>query len=109
MTLDEGRVEVKVISGQSHGVDSVQELAYTPVWLLDVTVKAGGKIAQALPKGWNAFAYVLNGAASFGFGPDTRVVKKWHNVVFEQEGDSVNIEVDADAEADAQISKSSRS
>jgi redox-sensitive bicupin YhaK (pirin superfamily) len=45
---EDGKVTVKVISGQSHGVDSLQELAYTPVWLLDVTVRPGGSITQAL-------------------------------------------------------------
>ena len=39
---DDGKVTVKVISGQSQGVDSLQQLAYTPVWLLDVTVRPGG-------------------------------------------------------------------
>lgn len=29
--LDDDKVTIKIISGQSHGLDSVQELAYTPV------------------------------------------------------------------------------
>ena len=62
------RVHVKVISGQAAGVDSVKDLAYTPVWILDVTVKPGGAYAQPLPKGWNAFAYELEGTAFFGSG-----------------------------------------
>jgi quercetin 2,3-dioxygenase len=28
---DDGKVKIKVISGHSHGVDSVRDLAYTPV------------------------------------------------------------------------------
>ena len=62
---DDGKVAVKVISGRSQGVDSVQDLAYTPVWFLDVTLQPGGKLEQELPEGWNAFAYVLNGAVTF--------------------------------------------
>ncbi|KAK7980491.1 retrograde regulation protein 2 [Apiospora arundinis] len=83
-TADEGRVHVKVISGQSVGVDSVKDLAYTPVWILD---------------GWNAFAYVLEGAATFGLGRTQQSAGQYHNVVFDRAGDMVNIEVPADAAA----------
>ncbi|KAK3941729.1 RmlC-like cupin domain-containing protein [Diplogelasinospora grovesii] len=90
---DNGKVHVKVISGQSHGVDSVKDLAYTPVWILDITIKPGGSIAQPLPQGWNAFAYTLEGSTKFG----DKAVDQYHNVVFEPKGDIVNASVDADA------------
>ena len=106
VTLDDGKVEVKVISGQSHGVDSVKELAYTPVWLLDITIKPGGKIAQNLPTSWNAFAYTLSGNARFGVGKDAQNISQYHNVVFKQEGDVVNVEVDENAKEDSRFSKS---
>lgn len=85
---DEGRVHVKVISGQSYGVDSVQDLAYTPVWLLDVTVRPGGTFQQAIPAGFNAFLYTLEGSPA-AFGQEGRVVPPYHNVVFEEEGDVI--------------------
>jgi len=93
---DDGKVKVKVISGQSHGVDSVQELAYTPVWFLDVTVQPGGKLQQNLPVGWNAFAYTLEGNAVFGAGKDATTIAQYHNVVFNKEGDVACVEVDKD-------------
>ncbi|KAH8596868.1 pirin-like protein [Bisporella sp. PMI_857] len=95
--IDDGKVHIKVISGQSHGVDSVKDLAYTPVWLLDIEIKPGGKIAQQLPQGWNAFAYTLDGSTAFGVGGDKTTVGKFHNVVFEQKGDEIAAEVSADA------------
>lgn len=101
--LDEGRVTVKVISGQSHGIDSVRDLAYTPVWLLDVTIRPGGRISQPLPKGWNTFAYTLEGDAVFGSSDSTQHVKQFHNVVFEQEGDFVEASVPDNAEAGARF------
>ena len=104
VTADDGKVTIKVISGQSQGTDSVQELAYTPVWLLDVTIKPGGKVTQPLPKGWNAFAYGLDGTVTFGAGTDRIVAPKYHNTVFEQEGDEVIAEVDADATEDGRFS-----
>ena len=99
--LDEGKVKIKVISGQSHGVDSVKELAYTPVWLLDITMKPGSKLQQNLPVGWNAFAYTLGGAVTFGSGEAAQKIEKYHNTVFEQKGDCVVAEVNQDAKEDA--------
>ncbi|KAF2756677.1 hypothetical protein EJ05DRAFT_532524 [Pseudovirgaria hyperparasitica] len=103
VVVDAGRVEVRVISGRSHGVDSVRELAYTPVWLLDVRIRPGGRIVQALPVGWNAFAYtiagttVFGGAGGDGQGGGQQTVPQHHNVVFEQRGDTVLAEVPGDA------------
>jgi redox-sensitive bicupin YhaK (pirin superfamily) len=104
--IDDGKVHVKIISGQSHGVDSVQELAYTPVWIFDVEIKPGGKIIQNLPVGWNAFAYTLGGSTAFGTGKDKTVVGQYHNVVFEQKGDEVNAEVEEGAKENGRFSKS---
>ena len=104
--VDEGKVHIKIISGQSHGVDSVQELAYTPVWILDIEIKPGGKVQQPLPAGWNAFAYTLSGSTAFGVGSDKTIVGQFHNVVFEQKGDEVFAEVEADAKENGHFSKS---
>ncbi|KAI9654140.1 MAG: hypothetical protein M1831_005494 [Alyxoria varia] len=104
---DDGKVEVKIISGQSAGVNSVQELAYTPVWLLDVRIRPGGKLVQNMPSGWNVFAYTWDGTTKFSGGQSgsdgTKTAEKYHNVVFEQAGDAVVAEVDVDAESDARF------
>ncbi|PWY72479.1 RmlC-like cupin [Aspergillus sclerotioniger CBS 115572] len=102
-TTDEGRVTVKVISGQSHGVDSVRDLAYTPVWLLDVTIRPGGRVKQLLPVGWNAFAYTLQGRTVFGSGEETQSIEQFHNVVFEQQGDYVEASVPDNAESEGRF------
>ena len=101
---DEGRATIKVISGQSHGVDSVKDLAYTPVWILDVTLRPGATVTQPLPAGWNAFAYTLDGADVFVGEPEksTRVAP-YHNVVFEQAGDHVVFSTDKAAARDARV------
>ena len=103
--IDDGKVHIKVISGQSHGVDSVKDLAYTPVWILDSEIKPGGKITQNLPEGWNAFAYTLSGSTTFGVGKDRTTVGQFHNIVFEQKGDTVTAEVAADARENGRICK----
>lgn len=87
--VDDGKVSVKVISGKSHGVDSVRDLAYTPVWMLDITIRPGGKITQELPKDWTAFAYTLSGAVTLSDGADpnkSQTITPYHNVVFENDG-----------------------
>ncbi|EKG15534.1 Pirin [Macrophomina phaseolina MS6] len=107
LKLDGGKVLVKVISGESHGVESVRELAYTPVWLFDITIQPGGKITQPLPAGYNAFAYTLSGRTSFSGGDpsaassnakDAAVVGPHINCVFEQSGECVVASVPSDAE-----------
>lgn len=103
--VDDGKVHIKVISGQSHGVDSVKELAYTPVWYFDIEIKPGGKVSQDLPAGWNAFAYTLSGSTDFGVGEDKTTVGQYHNVVFEQKGDVVVAEVAEDAKENGHFGK----
>ncbi|KAE8443924.1 hypothetical protein EG329_001234 [Mollisiaceae sp. DMI_Dod_QoI] len=95
--VDDGKVHIKVISGQSHGVDSIKELAYTPVWIMDIEIKPGGKVVQNLPEGWNAFAYTLSGSTTFGAGKGKTTVGQYHNVVFEQKGDEIVAEVEEGA------------
>lgn len=98
---DDGKVHVKVISGQSYGVDSVQDLAYTPVWLLDVTIRPGGTLEQAVPAGFNVFCYTLAGTALFG--SEKRAVPQYHNVVFEEQGDVIVAHNDETAREDARF------
>lgn len=94
---DDGKVHVKVISGKSYGVDSVQDLAYTPVWLLDVTIKPGGNFVQEVPKGFNFFVYTVDGTVKFG--ADKKEVPQYHNVVFEEQGDLIVAQNDGTSDA----------
>jgi redox-sensitive bicupin YhaK (pirin superfamily) len=101
--LDDGKVHVKVISGQSHGVDSVKELAYTPVWLLDIEIKPGGRIEQPVPVGWNAFAYSLEGTVTFETADQSKTVPQYHNTIFEQKGDKIVASVEEGASENARF------
>ncbi|KAK9456936.1 RmlC-like cupin domain-containing protein [Dipodascopsis uninucleata] len=93
------KVEVKVISGKSYGIDSVQDLAYTPVWMIDASIKPGGFFSQELPIGWNAFTYILKGEALYG----TSKVKQYQMMVFDREGDGVEFSVPEEYKDDAHI------
>ncbi|KAK0662556.1 RmlC-like cupin domain-containing protein [Cercophora samala] len=85
VTTPDGKVTVKVISGKSYGVESLKDLAYTPVVFYDIEIGPGGRVDQEIPKGWQGFAYVLEGAdVVFADGQDKeKAVSQWHNVVFE--------------------------
>lgn len=108
--VDDKKVEIKIISGQSHGTDSVKELAYTPVWIFDIAIRPGGKVSQPLPTGWNAFAYTLEGSTIFGSRTSSSnetktTVEKYHTVEFEQKGDLVSAEVLESAKESGRFSK----
>ena len=101
--LDNDKVHVNVISGKSHGVDSVKDLAYTPVWILDITIQPGGRIEQELPEDFNAFAYSLEGTTIFGADGQARTVEQFHNTVFNTDGGSVIASVADDADKPARF------
>lgn len=102
-SADDGKVTIKVISGRSQGVDSLQELAYTPVWLLDVTIQPGGRLVQSLPAAWNSFAYILEGNVMWDTGATNQEVPQYHIAVFEQTGDQVIATVPNEAKTPARF------
>ena len=84
----DGRVTVKVLSGEALGVWHTLGNR-TPFTYLHVTVQPGGRFAQPIPVGQNAFAYVLSGLGKFG--PDAESAAAGHLIVFDpgSEGDAV--------------------
>jgi hypothetical protein len=58
-------VSVRVIAGEALGARAVIETV-TPITYLHFTIRPGGRISQPVPDGFNAFAYVVNGAGLFG-------------------------------------------
>lgn len=100
---EDGKVDVKVISGRAYGVDSLQELAYTPVWLLDVRVQPGGTFNTPLPHKWNAFIYTLSNSINLSSGSSSRTIPQYHNAVLEQEGDSIVASVPETADKESRF------
>ncbi|KAF8446599.1 RmlC-like cupin domain-containing protein [Terfezia claveryi] len=103
----EGKVEIKIISGESQGVESVKDLAYTPVWLFDISIAPGGRITQPLPKEWNSFLYTLSGSVHVhqtSSAEDTGTkVAEFHNVVFNREGEGVDLSVPETSRESARV------
>ncbi|CAK7897779.1 hypothetical protein CAAN3_03S07426 [[Candida] anglica] len=82
----DGKVKVKVISGESYGVSSLANLAYTPVQYYYVTLKPGGRYQQKVPENFNFFLYVLSGDQLISNG---KAVPKHHTLFFNQDGDEI--------------------
>ena len=64
-TTEDG-VAVRVIAGESHGVQGAMTREATQPLYLDITLPAGASFAQRLPAGHNAFVYVFRGSALVG-------------------------------------------
>lgn len=91
------KVTIKVISGKSYEVESVRDLAYTPVWMLDVNIKPGGKIRQEIPQGYSAFIYILNGDII------KNIYSQYNNIFFSRNGDGIETEVFEQAMTEARF------
>lgn len=87
------KVEIRIISGESHGTESVRDLAYNPVWILDNIIKPGGQLVQPIPKGFSAFLYILGGKIKI----QNEVIDEYNSVFFEENGDGVELSVPEDS------------
>ncbi len=88
-TSADGLVSVSVIAGEAMGEKAVIETR-TPIIYLHYRLEPGGAATQQVPRGYNAFAYVVEGAGLFGGegerGADGQMV------IFAPDGDEVRIE-----------------
>ena len=96
----DGLVNVRVIAGEALGAKAVIETV-TPIMYLHFTIKPGGVVIQPVPKSYNAFAYVVDGAGVFGNqserGSDGQMV------MFASDADEVRIENPAEANQDLEV------
>jgi redox-sensitive bicupin YhaK (pirin superfamily) len=84
---NDGKVRVKVIAGESMGKSAVIDTR-TPILYLHFTLKPGGKVIQAVPIDYNAFAYVIEGIGVFGESAEARADQLVH---FAQDADNIQI------------------
>lgn len=86
------QVMVRVIAGQSHGVQGAMQRASTEPIYLDVQMPAGASFSQQIPPDFNAFIYVYRGNVRIGEQqvPLQRmaILKKWPSA------DGVKIQAD---------------
>ncbi len=97
---DDGLVQVRVIAGDSLGARALIETR-TPIIYLHFTLQPGGKIVQPVAREYNAFAYVIDGEGVFG--ADEKRAGDGQMVMFEQDGDGLNISVPESAESPLEL------
>lgn len=83
----DGKLKIKVISGESYGVQSDKDLAYTPVQYYHFCMKPGAHFSQKIPKDFNFFLYILQGK-NLVLQKDTKA-SKFDNVFFNPDGDTI--------------------
>jgi redox-sensitive bicupin YhaK (pirin superfamily) len=83
----DGKVKVRVIAGEALGAHAVIDTRI-PIVYLHFTLQPSGRVVQAIPKGHNAFAYVIDGEGLFG--SDERVGKDAQMLIFGDDGDDVS-------------------
>ena len=97
---DDGKIQVKVIAGNSMGKSAVIDTK-TPIMYLHFKVKPGGQVIQEIPKNYNTFAYVANGDVLFG--TTKKIVTKEQAVFFKNDGENVIFSVPSDSELSGEI------
>ncbi|SCW01476.1 LAFE_0E00452g1_1 [Lachancea fermentati] len=79
-------LQVRVISGESYGVSSLSELAYTPVSFYHfIASQKGTEFEQAFPENFNVFMYVLEGSVSV----NDKEFPQYSTVFFNADGEGV--------------------
>ncbi|GAU16556.1 hypothetical protein TSUD_167870 [Trifolium subterraneum] len=81
-------VEVRVIAGESMGVNS-PVYTRTPTMFLDFTMLPGTQLHQNIQESWNSFAYIMEGEGVFG-SPNSSPIMAHHVIVFTQ-GDGLSV------------------
>jgi hypothetical protein len=85
---EDGKSSVRVIAGEALGARAVIETR-TPIQYLHFTIQPGGRVAPRVPRDYNAFAYLIEGAATLG--RDERPASRRQMVTFADDGDEVSI------------------
>ncbi|KAF8201424.1 RmlC-like cupin domain-containing protein [Pholiota molesta] len=86
----DGPVEVRVISGKSHGVESpVRPLG--GCWYFHVIFKKDATIFQDLPVGWTSFIYSWKGEVKIG--TDTTAIPSFHTSVLSTDAEQTGVSI----------------
>jgi redox-sensitive bicupin YhaK (pirin superfamily) len=97
---EDGLVSVRVIAGESLGARAAIETV-TPIMYLHFTLRPGGRVSQLVPRGYNAFAYIVDGVGLFG--AEGERAARGQMVMFAPDGDVLMIENPAGAGAPLEV------
>jgi len=85
-TSADGNVSVTVIAGESLGTRATIDTR-TPIVYLHMRLAAGARFTQSMPETYNAFAFVIQGSATFG----DRLARENDMVIFDRDGDEITM------------------
>jgi len=97
---EDGRVRARVLAGEALGFSAVIETR-TPILYVHYILAPGGRVTQAVPHGFSAFAYVFGGDGRLG--RDGRVVRDGQLAAFADDGHGVAISSPEDATQPLQL------
>jgi len=95
----DGKVQVRVIAGESLGKSAVIETR-TPIYFLHFTIQPGGAVVQDVPAGYNALVYLISGSVQAG--KDGKTAREGQMAQL-GDGDSVRLAVASDAAMPAEF------
>ncbi len=87
---EDGAVKVKVIAGEALGARAIIDTR-TPIFYLHFTLQPGAKVVQAIPREYNAFAYIIKGEALFGPIKNQKSANTGQMIIFDNDGEEVEI------------------
>ena len=90
----DGKVQVKVIAGQSMGKKSVIDTKI-PIIYLHFSLQPGAQVIQEIPNNFNTFAYIAQGYGLFG--TEQKLANKEQAVFFENNSDEITFSNPNDA------------
>ena len=98
--LDDGRVLLRLIAGQAHGLEGAVQTT-SPIVYAHVTVQPGGQVDLPAPAAMNAMVYVIHGSGVVS--SPGRAVLQYELAVLEHDGDSVHLAADSDEPFDVLV------
>jgi len=91
----DGPIEVKVVSGISHGVESPVP-SIGGCWFFHVIFHQSGKMFQPIPAGWTSFLYIIKGQVTINPSSDTSHPQSaYHTIVLSDNKNETGVELDA--------------
>jgi len=92
----DGAIEVKVISGASHGVESpVRPLG--GCWYFHVIFRQKGTMFQPIPANWTSFLYILKGDVTVGSSDIGNRQPAFHTIVLSNNNNETGVELAGEA------------
>ncbi|KAG7192169.1 uncharacterized protein KQ657_002536 [Scheffersomyces spartinae] len=96
----DGKVKIRVISGKYNDVNSVKDLAYTPIHFYHGTLQPGSHFRINTPRDFNFFTYIINGTLS-GLTPSSdKSAGRLQNIIYNNDGDYVEGVNNSDGEVE---------